>query len=280
MEAMPIGVMTWVLSDPIESLQLAKAVGVKSMQLGCPPDDYSLEEKEKFKNLLRGSGVKVTTVFCGYTGENYETMEKIKDTVGFRNPRLRGERVRRTFQISDFAKELGVSAIAAHIGFVPENQRDPIYKEIVETMQKIADHCKGNGQNFALETGQEPAKTLLRFIKDTKRNNIMVNFDPANMLFYGSGDPIEALDILRGYVIGVHCKDVKIATKDGQKSIEVPFGEGDVGAEKFLRKLREIGYDGPLTIERELQDHEEQKREMIKAKKALEILRAKVISST
>jgi sugar phosphate isomerase/epimerase len=280
MEEMPIGVMTWVLRDPIEALELAQAVGVKTMQLGCPPDDFDSASKEEFKKLLRKSGIKVTTVFCGYVGENYATMETTKETVGLRNLKFRGERMRKTFQISDFAKELGVNVIAAHIGFVPEDPRDPIYRDMVETMQKIADHCKNNGQYFALETGQETAKTLLRFIKDVGRNNIRVNFDPANILFYGSGDPIEALEILKDHVIGVHCKDIEMSTKVGQKPKEVLFGDGDVGAERFLRKLKEIGYRGPLTIEREVQDIEEQRRDMIKIRKTLEELRRRVLSST
>ncbi|MBO3802845.1 MAG: TIM barrel protein [Candidatus Brockarchaeota archaeon] len=268
--------MTWVLRDPIESLGLALAVGVRTMQLGCPPDGYDPERKEEFKELLRKSGIKVTTVFCGYAGENYSTLETTKETVGLRNPKFREERVRKTFEVSDFAKEIGVNAIAAHIGFVPEDREDPLYGEIVETMRKIADYCKGNGQFFALETGQETARTLLRFIKDVGRDNVRVNFDPANMLFYGSGDPIEALEVLKDYVIGVHCKD---ARREGGRLVEVPFGEGEVGAERFLRKLVEIGYKGPLTIERELEDPEEQRREMARIKVSLEKLRDKVLST-
>jgi len=276
MVEMPIGVMTWVLHDPIEALELAQAVGVKTMQLGCPPDDYDSERNNEFEDRLRKSGIGVTTVFCGYAGEDYATLETIKETVGLRNPKLREGRVRKTYQISDFAKGLGVNAIAAHIGFVPEDPGDPMYRDIVETMREIADYCKDNGQYFALETGQETAKTLLRFIEDVGRDNVRVNFDPANMLFYGSGDPIEALETLKDYVIGVHCKDVKL---EGGRPVEVPFGKGDVGAERFIRKLKEIGYRGPLTIEREAMDLGEQKRDMAEIRKELEKLREKALTT-
>jgi len=280
MEEMPIGVMTWVLADPMKALELAESVGVKNMQLGCPPDDYDWKKKDEFIRHLKESGIRITTIFCGYVGESYANMEVIKETVGLRNPKLRVARVRKTFQMSDFAKELGVGVIAAHIGFVPDDPEGPIYKGIVESMREIMDHCKANGQQFALETGQEPAHVLLRFIKDVGGKNIGVNFDPANMLFYGSGDPIKALEILKDHVIGVHCKDVKMPTKVGQKPEEVLFGDGDVGAERFLRKLKEIGYRGPLTIEREVQDIEEQRHDMIKIRKKLEELRRRVLSST
>ena len=44
-----------------------------------------------------------------------------------------------------------------------------------------------------LETGQETADGLLQFIADVGRDNLFVNFDPANMILYGTGEPIEAL---------------------------------------------------------------------------------------
>ena len=281
MEHYPIGVMTWVLEDPYKAVKLALDVGVKTVQLGCPPDDfYKHETIAEFKKFLNGTGTKATTVFCGYVGEDYSSMEAIVKTVGLRNPELREERIMKTFQISDFAKEIGVDVIAAHIGFIPEDHDDPLYKGLIEAVQEIADYCEKNRQSFALETGQEPAKVLLEFIKDVGRDNVKVNFDPANMLFYGSGDPVKAVEILKDFIIGIHCKDFRIP-KEGEKATFenfVLFGEGDVGAERFLRKLKEIGYYGPLTIEREIEDIEQQKKDMIRNKKMLEELREKVLS--
>ena len=279
MEEMPIGVMTWVFRDPFTAVKLAQDVGVRTMQLGCPPEEYySGKKRHEFKNLVEKSGIKITTVFCGYVGENYSDMNTIMETVGYRNPKLRAERIEKTFQISDFAKELGVNAIAAHIGFLPKDLKDTAFNEMVNIIQKIADYCKRNGQYFALETGQESARTLRRFIEAVGRDNVRVNFDPANMLFYGSGDPIEALEILRDYVIGVHCKDARMLGEKREIE-EVPFGEGDVGAERFIRKLNEIDYKGPLTIEREVTDLQEQTKDMIKVKAKIEELREKLVTS-
>jgi len=279
MEENPIGVMTWVLGDPYKAVELARAVGVKTMQLGCPPEEYYQGEKrERLLKFIREAGVKVTTIFCGYAGESYESKDAIIETVGFRNPKLRDERLRKTFQISDFAKDLEVNVIGAHVGFVPEDRNDPTYKGMVEIMRKIADRCKQNRQYFSLETGQETAKILLSFIKEVGRDNLRVNFDPANMLFYGSGDPVEALETLKDYVVGVHCKDFKLPKKGEEVTFAnfVLFGEGDVGAERFLRKLKEIGYKGPLTIEREVLDLEQQKRDMIRIKATLERIRKEI----
>ena len=102
--------------------------------------------------------------------------------------------------------------------------------------------------------------------------NIKVNFDPANMLLSGTGDPIEALDTLARYIVGVHCKDGKSSKREGGKSKEYPLGEGDVGIERFIAKLKEIGYTGPLTIEREISG-EQQTSDIVKARDLLEKLR-------
>jgi len=154
----PIGVMTWVLEDPYKAVKLALDVGVRTMQLGCPPDDFFKHGAiTEFKNFVDGTGIKVTAVFCGYVGEDYSSMEAIVKTVGLRNPQLREERITKTFQISGFAKEIGVDVIAAHVGFIPEDHDDPLYKGLIEAVQKIADYCEKKRQSFALETGQEPA---------------------------------------------------------------------------------------------------------------------------
>ncbi len=138
-------------------------------------------------------------------------------------------------------------------------------------MQKIADYCKENNQSFALETGQEKALVLSKFIEDVNRLNLGVNFDPANMLLYDADDPIKALDVLGKYVIGVHCKDGKRPEREGELGKEYPLGEGDVGIEKFIDKLRRIGYTGHLTIEREISG-EKQITDILKAKELLQKL--------
>ncbi|MEM2111183.1 MAG: sugar phosphate isomerase/epimerase family protein [Candidatus Bathyarchaeia archaeon] len=284
MEEMPVGIMTWVLSDPYKAVELARAVGVKTMQLGCPTDEYYSEQKKKeFKEFLQKSEIKVTTVFFGFVEEDYSSLgsgrlDSVIETVGFRNPKFRKDRIKKTMQISDFAKYLGVSVIAGHIGVVPEDQNDPIYEGMVEAVREVADYCKKNNQYLALETGLETSSTLLRFIKDVGRDNVRVNFDPANILYYGFEDPMESLEKLKDYVISVHCKDFKMPTKKGDRPIEVTFGEGDVGAERFIRKLKEIGYKGALNIEREIHDLEEQKKDMIKTKRTIEKIKAKILS--
>jgi sugar phosphate isomerase/epimerase len=166
--------------------------------------------------------------------------------------------------IADFARLLGVDVVALHIGFVPHDRSDPLYGQSVAVTREICDHCAGNGQNLHLETGQETADDLLRFIDDVRRHNLFINFDPANMILYGTGNPIQALWKLGPYVRSIHCKDGRWAARPGEEwGQEVPLGEGDVGLETYLRTLKMIHYSGPLTVEREIpQDPARQKQEI------------------
>ena len=147
-----------------------------------------------------------------------------------------------------------------------------------EVAREVCDHCAKNGQALHLETGQETADDLLQFIKDVGRNNLFINFDPANMILYGTGEPITALRKVGAFVRSIHCKDGKWAKNPGQEwGQEVPLGEGDVGMENYLRTLAEIGYTGPLTVEREIpQEPSRQKAEIGHAIGLLASLKAKI----
>ena len=138
----------------------------------------------------------------------------------------------------------------------------------------ICDHCAKNGQNFTLETGQEPAHVLMQFIADVARPNLKINFDPANMILYGTGDPIEALGVLGGHVVSVHCKDGDWPPRDQPEALgtERALGEGSVGISAFIHKVKEIGYRGVLSIEREEPNQEVRNADIRKAVKLLKNL--------
>lgn len=199
-------------------------------------------------------------------------------TVGLVPPETRAERTQEMKEIADFARLLDVDVVALHLGFVPHDTSDPLYRDSLAVTRELCDHCRSQSQALHLETGQEPADTLLRFIGDVERDNLFINFDPANMILYGSGEPIEALEKVGRYVKSVHCKDAKWAARPGEEwGTEVALGDGDVGMENYLRTLEAIGYHGPLTIEREIpQDPHRQKAEIGKALKLLRDLKAKI----
>jgi sugar phosphate isomerase/epimerase len=215
-------------------------------------------------------------VFGGFEGESYADIPTCQRTVGLVPPETRAARTAEMKEIADFARMLGVDAVGLHVGFVPHDTADPLYQEVLAVTRDLCDHCKSQKQRVHLETGQETADALLRFLKNAERDNLFVNFDPANMVLYGSGDPIAALRTLGPRVRSVHCKDARRSARPGEEwGTEVPLGEGDVGIEAFLRTLAEIGYAGPLTIEREVsQDPQRQKEEIGRGIRLLEGLKA------
>ena len=279
MDKWPIGVFASIDAGLGVKLEVAHELGIRTVQLHAPAKSTRTpEHAEKFLAKLEEMGITITVVFGGFEGESYADIPTTAKTVGLVPPETRAQRTQEMKEIADFAKLLGVDTLGLHVGFITHDTSDPGYGEMVEVMRDVCDHCKANGQRFHLETGQETAEGLLQFIADVDRDNLFVNFDPANMILYGSGEPIETLGKVGAHVRSVHCKDAKWAAKPGEEwGAEVPLGEGDVGMENFLRKLRELGYDGPLTIEREIpEDPERQKAEIGQAVNLLNGLKAKL----
>lgn len=279
MEKWPIGVFASIDAGLGVKLEVAHELGVPTVHLHAPHVDTRTPERaDEFLAQLSELGIKISVVFGGFEGESYADIPTVAKTVGLVPPETRAARTREMKEISDFARLLGVDAVALHIGFVPHDKADPMYQEVIQVTREICDHCRGNGQRLHLETGQEPVDTLLGFLKDVERDNLFVNFDPANMILYGSGDPIEALKKLGPYVKSVHCKDGKWSANPGKEwGKEVPFGQGDVGAEAFLQTLKDIGYEGPLTIEREIpEEPARQKEEIGQAVRLLNELKQKI----
>jgi sugar phosphate isomerase/epimerase len=260
-----IGVMFWGGRDPVETLSEVKGLGVRCGQIGIPGDmNLGASARDTWKSALAAEQFTLVTVFAAFTGESYADIPTVQSTVGFIPPETRAEREKRTIECSDFAAVLGIPSIATHIGFVPEDSSHPDYVAVREMVRRVCDHAATHQQTFALETGQEPAQTLLHFFKDANRPNLRINFDPANMILYGTGDPIEALGVLAQHVVSVHAKDGNWPPKGvpGALGKEQPLGQGAVGMERFIDKLKLIGYKNPLNVERECHDHQERLRDM------------------
>jgi sugar phosphate isomerase/epimerase len=275
----PLGVFASIDAGLGVKLEIAHELGVPTIQLHAPQKmTRTKEHAERFIERLEQLGIRITVVFGGFEGESYADIPTVSHTVGLVPPATRALRFQEMREISDFARLLGVGAVALHLGFVPHDAADPLYGQVVDVTRELCDHCRANDQNLHLETGQEGADTLLRFLDTVSRDNLFVNFDPANMILYGTGDPIEALQKVGRYVRSVHCKDAKWAARPGKEwGAEAPLGEGDVGIESFLSTLNAIGYTGPLTIEREIpQEPSRQKEEIGRGIRLLNELKAKI----
>ncbi|MBM3279032.1 MAG: sugar phosphate isomerase/epimerase [Candidatus Handelsmanbacteria bacterium] len=273
------GIFTSIRGGLGAGLDSVRSLGVSTVQLHAPAANYRTPERTaQMKDQFKQAGIEVTVVFAGFEDDEYTTVERVVQTVGLVPKDRRERRLKEVLEISDFARNLGVEAIGMHLGFVPPDDQDPEFRAVVEVTRKVCDHCAGNRQNFHLETGQETAQGLLHFIEAVGRPNLAVNFDPANMILYGAGNPLQALDLVGKYVKSVHCKDASYTRKPGQPWYEdAPLGQGDVGIEAFLRKLNALGYEGALTIEREYSP--DQAGDLKAALSLLESLRAKVLGA-
>ncbi len=252
-----VGVMFWAGRDNLEEIV---SLGVRCGQLGIPGDlNLDTDLAKEWKSALEREQFGIATVFAAYQGEDYADIPAVQRTVGFIPRSTRQERERRTYEVSDFAAAIGVKSIATHVGFVPEDHAHPDYTAVRDLVRRVADHAARHGQTFALETGQEPAPVLLRFLNDVSRPNVGINFDPANMILYGTGDPIEALGLLGPLVLSVHAKDGDWPPADQPQALgkERPLGRGAVGIPRFVEKLKKIGFSGPLNIERETENQQE-----------------------
>jgi sugar phosphate isomerase/epimerase len=248
---MDIGVMFWAGRDDLAEIRSIVDCG----QLGIRGDVHLTPEfAAHWKTSL--AGFRIATAVCAYQGESYADIPTVQATVGFVPHSTRAERERRTVEISDFAAGLGIPGIACHIGVVPDDRTDSDYVAVRDMVRRICDHAASHGQTFALETGQESAEVLRRFLEDTGRGNLKINFDPANMILYGSGDPVAAFQALSAYVVSVHAKDgdPPPAAFPDQLGAERPLGEGSVGIPQFIAALKRAGYAGTVNVEREIQD--------------------------
>ena len=279
MEKWPIGVFTSIDAGLGVKIEVAHELGVPTIQLHAPAKETrTAANAEKFLAYLNQLGITLTAVFGGFEGESYADIPTVVETVGIVPPAMRAARVQEMKEIADFAHMLQCDVVALHLGFIPHDKSDPLYGEVVEVTRDILDHCKNNNQNLHLETGQETATGLLEFIGNVERDNLFINFDPANMILYGTGEPIEALRQVGSLVRSVHCKDATWADNPGVEwGAEVPLNDGAVGMEDYLRTLDAIGYTGPLTIEREIsEDPERQKTEIGNAVSLLTQLKDKI----
>ena len=275
-----IGVMFTATADLPATLAELTAMGFKHGQIAVPGDLEISNIAGSWDQAFRGAGMEIRTLFGVYRGESYADIETVRRTVGFVPADTRKLREDRTLKLVNLAAALKIPGVATHIGFLPEDTLDPDYIAITMIVRRIADAAARHGITFALETGQETADALLDFLFEVNRDNVGVNFDPANMVLYGTGDPVEALETVGQHVLSVHCKDglFPSASKPGELGVEKPLGKGIVDFRAFLIMLRKIGYEAPLFIEREAEDHAVRLRDLASGKAFLERLTAEIVT--
>jgi L-ribulose-5-phosphate 3-epimerase len=263
-EPLAIGVCSWSLQ--VRSIPELKGfldqLGVDVVQIACgDPHHASWEEGDAMPQAARAAGFRMVGAMLGFPGEDYTTPQTIRETGGFGPKHLRAERLQRLEWALQRTRELGLTDLMFHAGFIPE-PGDPERKEFLDTLAQAADLAARYGVTIAFETGQETAQLLRRTLDELRCPNVKVNFDPANMLLYDMGDPIEAVRILGPDIRSVHAKDAFRPKVKGTWGEEVPLGQGAVNIRLWVQTLYEVGYRGPLLIEREVGTQAERLRDI------------------
>lgn len=239
--------------DLIERFRQAKELSLESCQLSMwDPRQYTDNAAHAVRTAVEKTGLLISALWAGWSGPKEWNFTGGPSTLGLVPESYRGIRLQELLEASTFASKIGVTDVITHVGFLPENPNDENYIGVVTALRHLAAVMAERDQYFLFETGQETPVTLLRTIEDIGAKNLGINFDMANLLLYGKANPADALDIFGKYVRNVHCKDGLYPTNGRQLGQEKALGQGRVDLKLILKKLKDIGYDGPLTIEREI----------------------------
>jgi sugar phosphate isomerase/epimerase len=248
-------VCSWSLqpATPAELIESLHATGVHRTQLALNPlvNDIAWADAPQ---QLKDGGIALVSGMMGFIGEDYSTLETIRDTGGVMLDEHWPTNLATAKRVAALAQLLGLTRVSFHAGFIPHDAGDANYEKLVGRVTTIADLFAEHGLDLLLETGQEAAESLDAFLDHADRKNLAVNFDPANMVLYGMGDPLAALRRLMPHVRQVHIKDALPAAAPGSWGSEVAVGGGAVDWRAFVGILEDAGYRGDLVIEREAGD--------------------------
>jgi len=266
-----IGVMAGLSADG-SSLKYVSEFGLKACQLCCWQEALFTKERAKqVRQESKETGVGITSLWAGWPGPAVWDFVEGPATLGLVPREYRAARTAALKRAGEFAKDAGLPAIVTHLGFIPENPKDPVFDETVAVVRDIALFLKGLKVDFWFETGQETPTAMLRLIKAVDTGNLGINLDPANLILYGKASPVDSLDVFGSYVRGIHAKDGLYPTDPMKLGHEVKVGEGRVRFPEFVRRLGGIGYAGAYIIEREITG-EQQSKDIAATVKYLESL--------
>jgi sugar phosphate isomerase/epimerase len=279
LKPMELGLLIVPFGAPEERIRRVQELGFSNCFLSL--DGYLGGFKpaiaKQFRDLLERYQVTVTTVEVVGPRPLEWNFTGGPSTIGLVPPKTRAARIDALRQVSDFAKELGVTQVQTHCGFIPENPADTLYPETVEAIREVARYCQRNGQYFLMETGQETPTTMSRMLRDVAMPNLAVGLDTANLILYGKANPVDAVDILGPHIRSIHAKDGRWPTDPNKLGEEVVIGKGLVDFRQVFSKLSHLDYRGTVTIEREIsgpQQIEDMRQEKLYLERILSEIRA------
>jgi sugar phosphate isomerase/epimerase len=248
-----LAVCSWSLqpTSPKDLITKLKETGIHRVQLALDPLRENPGVWGDTPALFRQSGITIVSGMFGCVGEDYSTLDSIRATGGVVPDATWEQNWTNIRATAALAQQLGLKLVMFHAGFLPHDKEDPNFVKMLRRLSEIADVFKAANISLALETGQETAPVLLQLLHELKRPNVGVNFDPANMILYDKGNPIDALRTLGTFIRSLHIKDARRTKVPGTWGEEVIVGTGEVDWPAFFATLREQKYTGNFVIERE-----------------------------
>jgi len=250
------GICSWSThpKDPADLAGRLKELGLKKIQLHLTPIYENPQVWGNVQDDLNKLGVTIVSGMFGTKGENYSTLDTIRETGGFVPDANFEANFHIAQKVAVVSGKLKLTKVSCHAGFIPPDVNDPMFAKLVDRISKVAKLFKNDGITLLFETGQETADTLWTFLQHLDKAgapNTGVNFDPANMILYAKGDPIESLKKLLPRVQQVHIKDAVKTQTPGTWGKEVAIGDGEVDWKAFIKVLSDAKFTGDLVIERE-----------------------------
>jgi L-ribulose-5-phosphate 3-epimerase len=253
----------------LDGIKKAREVGAEGIQVYAvegemAPENLTPSQRSEILKIIKDNGL-VVSALCGDLGGHGFAIEED-------NP----QRIEKSKRIMDLAKDLDTSVVTTHIGVIPEDKNHPRYKILQDACNALGEYGDQVGANFAIETGPETAVVLKDFIDSLGARGVRVNLDPANLVMVTGDDPVEAVKTLKDYIVHTHAKDGIMKKQTSPERIydffaqggiedfrledyflETPLGQGSVDFPSYLKALEDIGFNGFLTIEREVGDDPE-----------------------
>lgn len=248
-----IAVCSWSLqpTNPQQLIEAVSSCGLHAVQLALSPIIEQPELWERAITILRDAGITIVSGMMAFRGEDYSTLASIATTGGVRPDTTWPDNHRHAARVAELASQHGIHLVTFHAGFLPHEPNDPERRKLLDRLRIIAKLFQDYGVELALETGQETAATLSAALDELACPNVGVNFDPANMILYGMGDPVSALRHLVKHVRQLHIKDAMASPIAGEWGAEVPAGEGDVDWPGVFKAIGSVTRPIDLVIERE-----------------------------
>jgi len=245
-----LGLILGVEPDPDAAMATLKSLGLPTCQVYLNKFDPAFAAR--LRKSLDQAGIEATSLVVGGPGKESWDFYNGPLTIGLIPRETRAARIAHIKSAADFAVRCDIAAVQTHAGFIPENPNDPVYKDAIAALREVVEYCARYRQTFRYETGQETPITLVRAIQDVGVSNQGVNFDLANLILYGKGNPVDAIEVLAPYIQGIHAKDGLWPTNPKLLGEEVPIGKGKVDFPRIVQRLKDIHYEGAVTIEREI----------------------------